>query len=93
VCQEINALVYDALAMNEPNERRDLGMDRRIPRRDFLNGVAVAIGSAYAASKVAPLAGGATGVFCESAACCGTPGAAARSRPTIGASQSFDKRL
>jgi spermidine dehydrogenase len=50
----MNALVYDALAMNESNERRDLGMDRRIPRRDFLNGVAVAIG-ASAASKVAPL--------------------------------------
>jgi spermidine dehydrogenase len=42
--------------MNESNELRDLGMNRRIPRRDFLNGVAVAIGGAYAASKAAPLA-------------------------------------
>src|SRR5882672_10779488 len=41
--------------MNESNERRDLGMDRRIPRRDFLNGVAVAFGGAYAASRIAPL--------------------------------------
>jgi spermidine dehydrogenase len=41
--------------MNESNERRDLGMDRRIPRRDFLNGVAVAIGGACAASRIAAL--------------------------------------
>ena len=41
--------------MNESNERRNLGMDRRIPRRDFLNGVAVAIGGAYAASRIATL--------------------------------------
>jgi spermidine dehydrogenase len=33
------------------NEYRDLGMTRRIPRRDFLNGVAVGITGAYAASK------------------------------------------
>ena len=31
------------------NEYRDLGMDRRIPRRDFLNGIAIAIGSGLAA--------------------------------------------
>ena len=30
------------------SERRDLGMHRRIPRRDFLNGVAVAIGASTA---------------------------------------------
>jgi spermidine dehydrogenase len=41
--------------MNESNERRDLGMNRRIPRRDFLNGVAVAIGGACAASRIAAL--------------------------------------
>ena len=32
--------------MNESNELRDLGMNRRIPRLDSLNGVAVAIGGA-----------------------------------------------
>ena len=41
--------------MNESNERRDLGLNRRIPRRDFLNGVAVAIGGACAASRIAAL--------------------------------------
>jgi spermidine dehydrogenase len=39
--------------MSERNEFRDLGMDRRIDRRDFLNGVAVGIGSLYAARPVA----------------------------------------
>ena len=29
------------------NEYRDLGMTRRIPRRDFLNGVAIAVAGAY----------------------------------------------
>ena len=29
--------------MSASNEHRDLGMNRRIPRRDFLNGVAVGI--------------------------------------------------
>src|SRR5678815_3077360 len=29
--------------MSAANEHRDLGMNRRIPRRDFLNGVAVGI--------------------------------------------------
>jgi spermidine dehydrogenase len=32
--------------MVDSNERRALGMDRRIPRRDFLNGVAIGIGAA-----------------------------------------------
>jgi spermidine dehydrogenase len=41
--------------MSERNEYRDLGMDRRIDRRDFLNGVAVGLGSLYAARQVAPL--------------------------------------
>ena len=41
--------------MSDLKERRDLGMDRRIPRRDFLNGVAVALGGAYASSAIAPL--------------------------------------
>jgi hypothetical protein len=31
---------------------RDLGMHRRIPRRDFLNGVALAIGSSVLGSGV-----------------------------------------
>ncbi len=35
--------------MARTREYRDLGMDRRIPRRDFLNGVAVGIAGAYAA--------------------------------------------
>ena len=40
--------------MKTSSEFRELGMHRRIPRRDFLNGVAVAIGSACA-SQVAGL--------------------------------------
>jgi spermidine dehydrogenase len=35
-------------------EDRSLGMNRRIPRRDFLNGVAIGITAAYAATKVSP---------------------------------------
>jgi spermidine dehydrogenase len=42
--------------MAAPKEYRELGMDRRIPRRDFLNGVAIGVGAAYAALKGAPLA-------------------------------------
>jgi spermidine dehydrogenase len=38
------------------NEGRDLGMDRRIPRRDFLNGIAVGFGCAYAALNAPALA-------------------------------------
>src|SRR5256886_5446031 len=34
------------------NEYRELGMNRRIARRDFLNGMAVALTGAYAAAKV-----------------------------------------
>jgi spermidine dehydrogenase len=41
--------------MSELNEYRDLGMDRRIDRRDFLNGVAIGVGSLYAARHAAPL--------------------------------------
>jgi spermidine dehydrogenase len=37
--------------MAASNEYRELGMDRRICRRDFLNGVAIGIGSAYAALR------------------------------------------
>lgn len=33
---------------------RDLGMTRRIPRRDFLNGVAIGITGVYAATKISP---------------------------------------
>ena len=62
--------------MNESNERRNLGMDRRIPRRDFLNGVAVAIGGAYAASRIATL--GADGFAKATQA--GAPAADYRSR-------------
>ncbi len=40
--------------MSTSQEHRDLGMDRRIDRRDFLNGVAVGIGGAYAALKGVP---------------------------------------
>src|SRR5262245_18193422 len=35
--------------MRTPSEFRDLGMGRRIPRRDFLNGLAVAVAAAPAA--------------------------------------------
>jgi spermidine dehydrogenase len=41
--------------MKRSNEFRDLGMDRAIQRRDFLNGVAIAVTGAIAASKLAPL--------------------------------------
>jgi spermidine dehydrogenase len=37
--------------MTASKEYRDLGMNRRIPRRDFLNGIAIGIGGAYAATK------------------------------------------
>jgi len=40
--------------MGSASEDRDLGMGRKIPRRDFLNGIAVGISGAYAASA-APL--------------------------------------
>jgi hypothetical protein len=33
------------------SEYRDLGMDRRIARRDFLNGMAVGIGGIYASTS------------------------------------------
>lgn len=36
------------------HEQRDLGMDRRIPRRDFLQGVAIAVAGASAALKTTP---------------------------------------
>ena len=36
---------------------RDLGMDRAITRRDFLNGVSVTIGGALTAPAVAEAAG------------------------------------
>ena len=37
-------------------EYRDLGMDRRIPRRDFLNGLAVGLTSAYALTAAPAIA-------------------------------------
>ena len=40
--------------MSAPHEYRDLGMDRRIPRRDFLNGVAIGIAGTYAALHTRP---------------------------------------
>jgi spermidine dehydrogenase len=36
--------------MDDAKKNRELGMDREIPRRDFLNGVAVGVGGALAAS-------------------------------------------
>jgi spermidine dehydrogenase len=41
--------------MSAEREYRDLGMDRRIDRRDFLNGVAIGVGSLYAARQIAPV--------------------------------------
>ena len=35
------------------SEYRDLGMDRRIPRRDFLNGAAIGIAGAFVGSRTA----------------------------------------
>jgi spermidine dehydrogenase len=45
--------------MSERSEWRDLGMDRRIDRRDFLNGVAIGVGALSAAlhAQPAPTAG------------------------------------
>ena len=40
--------------MSEQNEYRDLGMDRRIDRRDFLNGVAVGVGALSSALHPRP---------------------------------------
>jgi spermidine dehydrogenase len=40
--------------MSIPSEHRDLGMDRRIERRDFLNGVALSVAGAYAAFHASP---------------------------------------
>jgi spermidine dehydrogenase len=40
--------------MSERSEFRDLGMDRRIDRRDFLNGVAIGMGTVYAGRHLSP---------------------------------------
>src|SRR5258708_30304768 len=42
--------------MTTSRERHELGMDRRIPRRDFLNGVALGVAGAYTAAKAPGLA-------------------------------------
>ncbi len=41
--------------MRAPSEFRQLGMNRRIPRRDFLNGVAIAVAGTCAALHAEPL--------------------------------------
>ena len=41
--------------MSKRSRDRELGMDRRITRRDFLNGVSVAVSSSILASNVSPL--------------------------------------
>jgi spermidine dehydrogenase len=41
--------------MSERSEFRDLGMDRRIDRRDFLNGVAIGLGAVSTALQARPL--------------------------------------
>jgi spermidine dehydrogenase len=43
--------------MSQSSEFRDLGMDRRIERRDFLNGMALGVVGAYAALNPGPAAG------------------------------------
>ena len=43
--------------MSEGNRDRQLGIGRRITRRDFLNGVAVGIGALGSASLPGPAAG------------------------------------
>jgi len=40
--------------MSERREQRDLGMDRRMDRRDFLNGVAIGVGAASGALRARP---------------------------------------
>src|SRR6202035_605870 len=42
--------------MGAGSEYRDLGMQRRIPRRDFLNGLAIGVTRAYAAATSPRLA-------------------------------------
>lgn len=38
--------------MSDDRDNRDLGMDRSISRRDFLNGMAVGVGGALAAGAL-----------------------------------------
>jgi spermidine dehydrogenase len=51
-----------------PTRERELGMDRTITRRDFLNGVAIGIGGLAAAPWLRPFAAGAAGPFAQNAA-------------------------
>src|SRR5436190_22063684 len=46
----------DYRRVSAANEYRDLGMTRRIPRRDFLNGIAVGVTGAYACARAPSLA-------------------------------------
>ena len=43
--------------MSEKSKHRELGMDRKITRRDFLDGAALAVGGALVASAVPPMFG------------------------------------
>jgi len=44
----VTGLKRGKLALNDKSRDRELGMDREIPRRDFLNGVSLAIGGSVA---------------------------------------------
>ncbi len=48
--------------MTDDSRERDLGMDRKITRRDFLNGVSIAVGGTMLASNLAGLNGLQAGV-------------------------------
>ncbi len=43
--------------MSDDSRDRDLGMDRKITRRDFLNGVSIAVGGSVLAASVPGLSG------------------------------------
>jgi len=62
--------------MTTSRERHELGMDRRIPRRDFLNGVALGVAGAYTAAKAPGLSAADFDVAARQA-----PGAAAAAYP------------
>src|SRR5256885_390253 len=56
VCCRSHSIRGGPFAMSDSRERRELGMHRRIPRRDFLNGVALGVAGAYVAAAEPRLA-------------------------------------
>ena len=54
---------HDEASARDRHSDRDLGMDRSITRRDFLNGVAIAVGGAMGAELARSIPGGAAMLF------------------------------